>query len=97
MLLTVHSPHLQYVQMNWNTYHAMVGDVGFFIDRKSDSRWELWYMSPKHGHRKIGSSPSPDRCMDLITPENFAARGITLDPICLAEDALRWVRCSPSA
>jgi hypothetical protein len=82
--------------MNWNAYHAMVGDVSFFIDRISDMCWELWYMSPADGHRTIGSAPSPDQCMSMITPENFAARGITLDAICVGKQALGWVRCSPT-
>src|SRR5436190_21181302 len=96
-LLTAHSLHLQYVQMNWNRYQAMVGDVGFLLTVKSDSRWELWCMSPAHGHRRIDSAHSPDRCMELISSENFAVRGITLEPICFAKEAVRWVRCSPSA
>jgi len=85
-----------YVQMNWYRYQARVGNASLFVDRKSDSRWELWYTSPMDGHRKIGWASSPDRCMDLITPESLEAHGITCNPILFLKEALRWFRCSPS-
>jgi hypothetical protein len=70
----------------------MIGDVSFFIDRKSETRWELWYMSRWDGHRYIDSASSPELCMDLITPEKFAARWITLGPSLFSQKPFHWVR-----
>lgn len=77
--------------MDWDTYHAMVGDVSLWIERKSQTLWELWYMSRVDGSRFVDSAPSARLCMALITPEKFAERQIVFNSEVFSGEPLHWV------